>query len=220
MIPISAVRATFPLSPPPGPSYVQGQPGGNLSSGNQSEDALDYLLNGLHATTAGNADNPVEEEDLDDDADNDTDGGEGAGKQDDTEASSTEQVEDGAGERQQGKEGAIGTQESKAGGSPGGGVVSRRSQTTTITGTREMTTPRKITRMQRAGFRTDPTTGCTRFSSPTVLSGGEAAARILTSRPRGKRPTPRVAKGSARQSRDRLTPARTAGRRRAVRLQR
>ncbi|CAN0125262.1 unnamed protein product [Ascophyllum nodosum] len=101
--------------------YVQGQPGGNLSSGNQSEDALDYLLNGLHATTAGNADNPVEEEDLDDDADNDTDGGEGAGKQDDTEASSTEQVEDGAGERQQGKKGAIGTQESKAGGSPGGG---------------------------------------------------------------------------------------------------
>ena len=71
-----------PPPPPPSsqPSYVQGQPGGNLPSGNQSKDALDYLVNWLHATTTGNADNPIEEEDFDDDADNDADGSGGAGK--------------------------------------------------------------------------------------------------------------------------------------------
>ncbi|CAM9200827.1 unnamed protein product [Ascophyllum nodosum] len=102
-------------------SYVQGQPGGNLPSGNQSEDALDYLLNGLYTTTAGNADNPLEEEDRYDDADNDADGGGGAGKQDDAGASSPEQIEVGRGAEQQDEEGAIETLESKADGSPGGG---------------------------------------------------------------------------------------------------
>ena len=106
---------------PPRPSYVQGQPGGNLPSGNQSEDALDYLLNGLYTTTAGNADNPLEEEDRYDDADNDADGGGGAGKQDDAGASSPEQIEVGRGAEQQDEEGAIETLESKADGSPGGG---------------------------------------------------------------------------------------------------
>ena len=158
------------LSPSsPRPSYVQGQPGGNLPSGNQSEDALDYLLNGLYATTTGNTDNPLEEEDLDDDADNDADGGGVAGKQDDAGASSPEQIEIGGGEGQQDEEGAIETQESEADGSPGGGVVLRKSQTTATTGTGGMTTPPKIMRMPRAGFRTDPTTGFTRFSSPTVF---------------------------------------------------
>ena len=190
----SDLSRSYYLSPSsPRPSYVQGQPGGNLPSGNQSEDALDYLLNGLYATTAGNADNPLEEEDLDDDVD----GGGVAGKQDDAGASSPEQIEIGGGEGQQDEEGAIETQEIETDGSPGGGgVVLRRSQTTATTGTGGMTTPPKIMRMPRAGFRTDPTTGFTRFSSPTVLWGGQAAARILTSRPRGKRPAPRAAKGS------------------------
>ncbi|CAM9682684.1 unnamed protein product [Ascophyllum nodosum] len=84
-------------------SYVQGQPGGNLPSGNQSEDALDYLLNGLYATTTGNTDNPLEEEDLDDDADNDADGGGVAGKQDDAGASSPEQIEIGGDARERGR---------------------------------------------------------------------------------------------------------------------
>ena len=83
--------------PPPRPNHVQGQPGGTLPSGNQSENALDYLLNGLYTTTAGNADTPLEEEDLDD-ADSDADGGGGAGKQDDAGASSPEQIEVGGGE--------------------------------------------------------------------------------------------------------------------------
>ena len=114
----SDLSRSYYLSPSsPRPSYVQGQPGGNLPSGNQSEDALDYLLNGLYATTAGNADNPLEEEDLDDDVD----GGGVAGKQDDAGASSPEQIEIGGGEGQQDEEGAIETQEIETDGSPGGG---------------------------------------------------------------------------------------------------
>ncbi|CAN0353724.1 unnamed protein product, partial [Ectocarpus sp. 6 AP-2014] len=63
-------------------SLVEGQPGENLPSGEQEGDALDYLLNGVYHFSTGNAEDPIELEDIDDDLDNDADDGGVAGLQD------------------------------------------------------------------------------------------------------------------------------------------
>ncbi|CAN0259213.1 unnamed protein product, partial [Pylaiella littoralis] len=44
--------------------YVKGQPGGNLPSGQNGDDAIDNLLEWLYARNAGSAESPVQEEDL------------------------------------------------------------------------------------------------------------------------------------------------------------
>ncbi|CAB1109377.1 unnamed protein product [Ectocarpus sp. CCAP 1310/34] len=62
-----------------GPHVSKGQPGDNLPSGEQVEDALDYLLNGVYHRSSGNAEDPIELEDGDDDV---ADGGGAAGLRD------------------------------------------------------------------------------------------------------------------------------------------
>ncbi|CAN0300515.1 unnamed protein product, partial [Ectocarpus sp. 13 AM-2016] len=107
-------------------SFVEGQPGGNLPSGEQEEDALDYLLNGVYHLTSGNAEDPIDVEDGDDDV---ADGGGAAGLQDhggNDGQSPPGQLEDGGGDDGESPPGQLedgGEPEESEGGAPGVGGI-------------------------------------------------------------------------------------------------
>ncbi|CAB1104294.1 unnamed protein product [Ectocarpus sp. CCAP 1310/34] len=96
------------------PVFVEGQPGDQLPSGSQGDDAIEYLLDGVYhmESGTGNAEDPIELEERG--------GGEGEGWEDDSGESSPTESEDGESGKQKGTEEAVEPQESSGDDSPAG----------------------------------------------------------------------------------------------------